>query len=346
MKQEFSYTSSNESLWIIGELTPEGSLHPITLELAAEAKALAQKFHTSLTAVLPVPESLSISRPVEEAFIHCGADRIIFAANSRLSFYTGQFYGELIAGLIQSYGIPSTILLPGTPLCREYASKLAFLLGTDLAADISGFDEEGNVIGLNSVEHSPSVLSFPSGAIRIVTIRPGVLKPPASASNPPASSPEIFFETETNIFSELPEKILVSEAFPSEHSSSLNDASVIVAGGRGMKGPEGLSLLEQLAACIGGETAVTRPCVDAGWAEAFRQVGQTGIRVSPRLYLAFGISGAIQHVSGFSGAKYVAAVNNNPNAHIFQFCDCGAVGDGKAIAAAMIHLLQKDDSIL
>ncbi len=170
---------------------------------------------------------------------------------------------------------------------------------------------------------------------RLALFRPGTFDPVESGGEAQveelAPSFEDFSTTAT----------MIEQAHEEAEGPSIEDADVIVAGGRGLGGPENFSLVEALAKALGGAVAATRAVVDAGWYPYATQVGQTGKTVSPKLYVACGISGAIQHKVGMQGSGTVVAINKDPNAPIFEFCDLGVVGDLHEIVPKLTELVQQ-----
>ena len=182
----------------------------------------------------------------------------------------------------------------------------------------------------------------PKNRPQMATVRPGVMARAKKIEKSNAS-----FE---KIIPELKEEDIRSKLIGTiEHDQkrvNLTDAKIIVSGGRGIKNKDGFALIESLAKALGGEVGSSRACVDAGWIDSSHQVGQTGTTVRPDLYIACGISGAIQHLAGMSESKYIVAINTDKNAPIFDICDYGIVGDLKEIIPALVSSIESGEFTL
>lgn len=323
-------------IWVIGEVSQKGSILPITIELIGEGKKLADQLEKKLVLVMiGAKES-----PEWEKLLHYGIDVVIILYGEKLRYYSNEQYPKSLTKLIAPYK-PSVLLIGGTSFGREYAPKLAVCLQTDLIADASNLsvDSETNCIRVIRPSFDGKNLSsfvFQKNSIQIITVRQGVMRKAIYQ----AIKSGILLKLQENSQEENKTKIIEKRETESTEYH-LEEATVVAAGGRGMKSREGFDLLEKLADRIGAEVASTRPCVDAGWTKPVQQVGQTGVTIKPDLYLAFGISGAIQHITGFSDAKYVIGINTNSKASIFHYCDYGVVGDAKKILEALIEELDK-----
>jgi electron transfer flavoprotein alpha subunit len=220
---------------------------------------------------------------------------------------------------------PAVILAPGTTAGRDYAPVVAARLGAGLAADCTEVAAEGGQISaLRPVLGGRAVsrVHFAQGQPALATIRPGSsARATAGATN---SAVEPF--TVTLSPDDLRVTLVGTEAKGGE-GSRLDSADVVVAGGRGLKEPDKFALVEQLAATLGGAVGATRAVVDAGWRPHHEQIGQTGRTVSPKLYIAVGVSGAVQHNVGMQGSDAIVAINRDPDAPIFKLASFGIVGD-------------------
>jgi electron transfer flavoprotein alpha subunit len=229
-----------------------------------------------------------------------------------------------------------TVLLASSVLAADVAAGLAARLGAGLNWDLTDLRlEGGELVGIRSALGDTVVADVGwIGAPRIGLIRAGAFEPP----EPVGSGEVIPFDATFHEFSSRAE--LVERTHEASSGPSIEDAEVIVAGGRGLGRAENFSLCEALASALGGAVAATRAVVDAGWYPYSAQVGQTGKSVSPRLYVACGISGAIQHKVGMQSSGTIVAINKDPNAPIFDFADLGVVGDVEQIVPRLTELLQ------
>jgi electron transfer flavoprotein alpha subunit len=225
------------------------------------------------------------------------------------------------AALVQ----PAVILAPGTTAGRDYAPVVAARLGAGLAADCTEVTAEGGQISaLRPVLGGRAVsrVQFAPGQPAVATMRPGsYARPTAGATSPAVEALPLALSPD-----DLRVTLVGTEAKCGE-GSRLDSADVVVAGGRGLKEPDKFALVEQLAATLGGAVGATRAVVDAGWRPHHEQIGQTGRTVSPKLYIAVGVSGAVQHNVGMQGSDTIVAINRDPDAPIFKLASFGIVGD-------------------
>jgi electron transfer flavoprotein alpha subunit len=229
-----------------------------------------------------------------------------------------------------------TVLFPASVLAADVAAGLAARLEAGLNWDLTDLRLEGDeLVGIRPALGDTVLVDVGwASTPRLALIRSGTFDPVESGGA--AETKEIAASFED--FSTRPR--LVEHLTEKSAGPSIEEADVIVAGGRGLGGPEGFSYCEELAEALGGAVAATRAVVDAGWYPYAAQVGQTGKTVSPRLYVALGISGAIQHKVGMQGSGTIVAVNKDPNAPIFDFADLGVVGDLTQIAPKLTELLR------
>lgn len=316
---------------IVGEQKKQ-ELLPMTLELIGAGKKLAQQCHASVSVIL-VGEDV---KKEAERLKHYHLDEILCVADQRLKERHSSMHQKAIARCLREKQ-PKAVLIGGTAFGRVLAGSLAFELDTEVLVDaakifydsqldnivISRPASDGKHMADFAVDHS----CFP-----IITIRSGVM---GKAEYEEKESGDLLF-IDPDWLKEDSQDLVYKETLPKQGKEiCLDQAKIIVAGGRGMKGEQGFVLLEKLAEKIGGEVGSSRPCVDAGWTVAQQQIGQSGVFVKPKLYLAFGISGAIQHMTGIE-AECILAVNQNPRAAIFQYCDYGIVGDAEKILECMV----------
>ena len=228
------------------------------------------------------------------------------------------------------------VLFGASVLSADVASGLAARLDAGLNWDLMDLSlADGELVGKRPALGDTVIVDVGwKGGTRLGLVRSGALDAVESGGTAEVES----FETTFSDFSTL--ATLVDQTQEVSSGPSIEDADIIVAGGRGLGSPEGFTLLEELASALGGAVGATRAVVDAGWYPYSTQVGQTGKSVSPRLYIACGISGAIQHKVGMQGSGTIIAINKDPNAPIFDFCDIGVVGDLHAIVPKLTELVR------
>jgi electron transfer flavoprotein alpha subunit len=253
------------------------------------------------------------------------------ADDERLAAPLPQPRVDVLAKLVRDEGF-DTVLFGQSVLAADVAAGLAVRLDAGLNWGLVDFDgEKGRAPQLQDTVVVEVGWSTP--------VRIGVFRAGALDATPLTGSSEVRdAAVELEDFSTQSE--MVEQAHAEQQGPSIEDADVIVAGGRGLGEPEKFALAEELAAALGGAVAATRAVVDAGWYPYSAQVGQTGKTVSPKLYVALGISGAIQHKVGMQGSSTIVAINKDPNAPIFEFCDLGVVGDLHAIVPKLTELVR------
>ncbi|TML21302.1 MAG: electron transfer flavoprotein subunit alpha/FixB family protein [Actinobacteria bacterium] len=231
---------------------------------------------------------------------------------------------------------PDAVPFGASVLASDVAAGLAARVGAGLNWDLTDLVLEGDeLVGKRPALGDTVLVDVGwTGAPRIALVRAGALDPVESGGSATVEDFEVGFSD----FSTL--ATLVEQTQEESSGPSIEDADVIVAGGRGLGSPEAFSLCEQLASALGGAVGATRAVVDAGWYPYSTQVGQTGKTVSPRLYVACGISGAIQHKVGMQGSGTIVAINKDPNAPIFDFCDLGVVGDLHQVVPKLTELVR------
>ncbi|MCP9484743.1 MAG: electron transfer flavoprotein subunit alpha/FixB family protein [Gaiellaceae bacterium MAG52_C11] len=264
-----------------------------------------------------------------------GASTVYVADDPKLEAPLPQPRVDAIAQLVQDKGI-ETVLFAQSILSADIAAGLAARLDAGLnwqLVDIAS--QDGTVVGKqsalgDSVLVDVGWISTP----RLALFRAGIADPVESGGTATVERVEIRFQ-DHSLAAEM-----LEQAHEESSGPSIEDADIIVAGGRGLGAPEGFGMIEELAKALGGAVAATRAVVDAGWYPYSAQVGQTGKNVSPGLYVACGISGAIQHKVGMQSSKVIVAINKDPNAPIFEFADLGIVGDLHAIVPKLTELVR------
>jgi electron transfer flavoprotein alpha subunit len=323
-----------QGIWIIAEQR-EGELRKISFELTSEARRLADQLSQSVTAIL-LGSNIKQKAPELGKY---GADKVIVADDSRLATYTTDAYVSVIAELAQS-GEPAIILLGASVQGKDLSGRLAARLGVGMVQDCVAFSlENGNLVAKRPIYAGKAyaTVTFKDSVPQIATARPNVLE----LNEPDGSKSAEVVDAEFNLDdSQLKTKVV--EIIQEEGAKvDLTEAERIVSGGRGMKGPENYNILEELADIIDATVGASRSAVDSGWRPHSDQVGQTGKVVSPNLYIACGISGAIQHLAGMSTSKCIVAINKDPEAPIFQKADYGIVGDLFEVVPALSEEIKK-----
>jgi electron transfer flavoprotein alpha subunit len=265
-----------------------------------------------------------------------GAAKVFVADEQALEAPLPQPRVDALAQLVLSKQI-DTVLFAASVLASDVAAGLAARLDAGLNWDLADLEQQdGQLVGKRpALEDSVYVDVGWTSEPRLALFRPGTFDPVESGGEAEVEQLSPEFE----VFSLR--ATMLEQAHEESEGPSIEDADVIVAGGRGLGGPENFALVEGLAKALGGAVAATRAVVDAGWYPYAAQVGQTGKTVSPKLYIACGISGAIQHKVGMQGAGIVVAINKDPNAPIFEFSDLGVVGDLHEIVPKLTELVQQ-----
>jgi electron transfer flavoprotein alpha subunit len=265
-----------------------------------------------------------------------GARKVYVADDPALEAPLPQPRVDALAQLVGEKGI-ETVLFGASVLASDVAAGLAARLDAGLNWDLIDVAlEDGSLVGKRpALEDSVYVDVGWTGEPRLALFRPGAFDPAETGGEAEVEE----FSPEFEVFSMR--ATMIEQAHEESEGPSIEDADVIVAGGRGLGSPDNFALVESLAKALGGAVAATRAVVDAGWYPYAAQVGQTGKTVSPKLYIACGISGAIQHKVGMQGSGVVVAINKDPNAPIFEFCDLGVVGDLHEIVPKLTELVQQ-----
>ena len=264
-----------------------------------------------------------------------GATKVYVADAPELEAPLPQPRVDALAQLVGEQGI-DTVLFAASVLASDTAGGLAARLDGGLNWDLVDISvQDGALVGKRpALEDTVYVDVGWTSEPRLALFRPGTFDPVESGGQAEIEELTPAFEDFSTAAT------MIEQAHEEAEGPSIEDADVIVAGGRGLGGPENFSLVEALAKALGGAVAATRAVVDAGWYPYATQVGQTGKTVSPKLYVACGISGAIQHKVGMQGSGTVVAINKDPNAPIFDFADLGVVGDVEQVVPRLTELLR------
>lgn len=323
-----------KDVWVFIECF-DGEPKRVGFELLGEGRKLAAALGQKLCAVV-------IGDKVDEAISQSalyGADKVYVVQGPEYRFYTADAYGKAMLALCEKY-MPGTILVGATVNGRDLGSKLAVSLRTGLTADCTGLFVDGeNVVWERPAFGGNLYAQIICGESRpqMGTVRAGNFKRPAPD---PDNKPEIIREELHASDDEIRTKVLDFVKAVESDGIKLEDAEIVVSGGRGMKKAENFKLLQELADVLGGAVGASRAAVDSGWVPQSRQVGQTGKTIAPTIYIACGISGAVQHLAGMSKSKIIVAINKDKTAPIFEVAHYGIVGDLFEVVPALTKELK------
>ena len=300
----------------------EGKFRKVAIEAVSEGKRLADKLGGELDAAVVGSGVQDIAASLGAY----GATKVYVVDDPALKDYTPHGYTKALCRIVKETQ-PSILLMGCTSMGRDLGPKVAARLATGIAPDCTALeiDADGRLLMTRPMFAGGAIVKVvcPDSTPQIATIRPNVF----AASTPDESQSAEVVKMDAEV---SPDELrtLVREVIKSAGATvDLTEAQVIVSGGRGMGGPENFKILEELAEALGAAVGASRAAVDAGWRDHQFQVGQTGKTVSPVLYVACGISGAIQHLAGMKTSKVIVAVNKDPEAPIFKMADYGIVGD-------------------
>lgn len=323
-----------QGVWTIAEQR-DGEIRKITYEIVSEGRRLADALGQEVTVILL---GSNIKEKAAELGQY-GADKVLVADDSRLEPYTTDAYVSVISELVKAND-PQILILGASVQGKDLAARLAASLDVGMAQDCTVFAiEDGNLVATRPIYAGKAYakVTFQNSLPQMAAARPKVM----SINEPDASrSAEVVDASFTLDDGDLKTKV-VDVAKDESGKVDLTEADKIVSGGRGMKDPENYKILEELADLIGASVGASRAAVDAGWRPHTDQVGQTGKVVSPNLYIACGISGAIQHLAGMSTSKVIVAINKDEDAPIFQKADYGVVADLFGVVPALTEEVKK-----
>ncbi|MFH1683995.1 MAG: electron transfer flavoprotein subunit alpha [Candidatus Margulisiibacteriota bacterium] len=315
--------SHYKGVWVFAEQR-EGKIQPIAYELLGEGRKLARELNTDLSAVLCGGED--IEEEVAHLFAY-GADKVYLLHHNELKDYKSLPYTRAVAELLTK-NKPEVFLLGATTMGRDLAARLAIRVGAGLTADCTGLsiDPAKKILQQTRPAFGGNIMATiisPNNRPQMATVRPKVFR--KSDKQDGRKGELIKFNPAIN-----PEDLVVKliEVIKDESVKvNLTEAEIIVSGGRGIGEAKNFKLIEDLAKSLGGAVGASRATVDAGWISAHHQVGQTGKTVAPKLYIACGISGKIQHLVGMQSSDTIVAINKDPDAPIFKVATYGIVGD-------------------
>ncbi|HVN74683.1 MAG TPA: electron transfer flavoprotein subunit alpha/FixB family protein [Thermoanaerobaculaceae bacterium] len=307
-----------------------GSIRKASLEALSEARRLASGAGWSVCAVVA---GHGVAAKAAELGAW-GAGRAYVAEEERFARYSSEGYAAVVRAAAEKCA-PVAVFMAATALGRDLSGRVAARLGWGCFADVTKLAVDGGTVKAIRPVYSGKALASVDGAGKpvVVTLRPNVF-PAESAGGAAEVEPLPVVPAEI--------RAVVKEILAKEGGElDVAEADVIVTGGRGIKGPENFALIRDLAKVLGAAVGASRAVVDAGWIEHSHQVGQTGKVVSPSLYIACGVSGAIQHLAGMSSSKVIVAINKDPEAPIFKVADYGIVGDLFQVVPALTEEVRK-----
>lgn len=323
-----------KDVWVFAEQRA-GVLMPVVIELLGEGRKLAQQRSSKLCAVV-AGENLDA---LCNELVGYGADIVYSADSPLLAQYTTDGYTKVIHAAIKKYE-PEIVLYGATHIGRDLAPRLAARVDTGLTADCTALaidEETGNIMQTRPAfgGNLMATIVCPNHRPQMSTVRPGVMD--RAVQDTAHTGERVQLEVELSLGDIRTRVVEVVKSV--KEMVSLTEANVVVSGGRGLGTPEGFDMIKKLADKLGGVVGSSRACVDAGWIDHAHQVGQTGTTVKPTLYIACGISGAIQHLAGMQESDVIVAINKDEHAPIFEVADYGIVGDVYEIVPMLAEAL-------
>jgi electron transfer flavoprotein alpha subunit/NAD-dependent dihydropyrimidine dehydrogenase PreA subunit len=324
-----------KGVWVIAEHF-QGDIHKVVYQLLTKGRELANELNVSLTVVILGDDF----EEVLETFGEYGVDEVIYIKSKLLRNYYSDLYVKAVSEIIEERK-PEIILIGATPTGRDFAPRIAKRLNAGLTADCTGLEIEEDTKNLLQTRPTfggniMATIRTPTSRPQMATVRPGIFKANKMAKNKPKI---------TTITKKFEEKDSVTKILKivkkQKEKINLEDAEIIVAGGRGVGSKENFKIIEELAEVLGAEMGGSRVTIELNWLDQDRQVGQTGKTVTPRLYIACGISGAIQHLVGMENSEIIVAINKDPHAPIFSVAHYGIVGDLHKVIPVLIDEIKK-----
>ncbi|WPZ19227.1 electron transfer flavoprotein subunit alpha/FixB family protein [Geobacillus subterraneus] len=324
-------------IWVYIEVR-DGKVAPVSLELLGAGRTLADKRGTELGGVLIGSDVKSLA-PTLFAY---GADVVYVYDDPIFAHYRTEPYMRALLHCCQKYK-PEVLLYGATPTGKDLASAIATDLPTGLTADttILDIEEDTGLLLASRPAFGGNIMATilcKKYRPQMATVRPKVMK---ALSADPARTGRII-EEQIELHEEQMRTKVLEVVRETVKKARIDEADIVVAGGKGMGSKEGFQLIHELADVLGAAVGASRDVVEAGWIDHHHQVGQTGVTVTPKIYFAIGISGAIQHIVGMQNSELIIAINKDPNAPIFQACHYGIVGDALEIVPLLIKRLKEE----
>ncbi|MDP3048702.1 MAG: FAD-binding protein [Thermodesulfovibrionales bacterium] len=323
-----------KGVWVFAEQR-EGSIASVSLELLGAGRKLADELKTELSAVL-----FGATEKDANELIKWGADKVYHSGNAVFEKFNDEPYSKLLVTLINEHK-PAIVLAGATPIGRSFMPRVAASLRTGLTADCTALEidkDTGNLLQVRPAfgGNIMATILCPNHRPQIATVRPRVMK---KGEYNPEKRGEIVSVDAENLTSRTKVIETIKETLGCK--VNLQEADIIIAGGRGLGDAKGFNLLFELAEILGGTVGASRAAVDEGWIPYRHQVGQTGKTVCPKIYIACGISGAVQHLVGMQSSDIIIAINKNPEAPIFNVATYGIVGDIYEVLPLLIKKLKE-----
>jgi electron transfer flavoprotein alpha subunit len=323
-------------IWVFAEWR-EGVIHKVSHELLSTGRILADKLGVPLAGVLL---GHKLSDDVIKELIAYGADTVYVVDHPELAHFRDDAYAKVMVELIRQ-NKPEVLLAGATTIGRSFIPRVAASLGTGLTADCTELDvnEEGLLLQTRPAfgGNVMATIICPNKRPQMATVRPKVMKPLKRPDHQgeiiPVTVPEACLESRIEVLEVIPEK---------DQTAKLTEADAIVSGGRGLQKPENFALIEEVAHLFKAAVGASRGAVEEGWIAPSHQVGQTGRTVSPALYMAVGIAGAIQHLVGMQSSNVIVAVNKDPMAPIFDVATYGVVADLFEFIPAFVRRIKQE----
>ena len=328
--------SAFHDIWVFAQTDSAGTVLPVAFELLGRARELAAQRGCRVVAV--VGETSTAGATAANELIAHGADEVLRCQDDRLAVNDSSVFAHWICALAREYR-PEVILYGATDFGRELAPSIAVRLQTGLTADctVLEMDEESGLLHQTRPALGGNLMATimcPAHRPQMATVRPGIF------CAPEVNATRTGRVTDVELDETVASRVRVVEHIPADSQASIAEAKRLLVLGRGIGSKKNLPVMRRLAELLGAEIGCTRPLVEAGWLEYRHQVGQTGVSVAPELLISMGVSGAIQHLAGVSGARTVVAVNEDADAPIFNAAQYAVVGDCVEVAQRLIAQLE------
>ena len=326
----------SKNVYVIAEQR-DGKIMKVSYELIGKARELADDLGQEVVAVLMGSGVEAVAGDLAKA----GADKVVVVDDPMLAEYVTEPYTKAVTAVIKAQD-PEIVIFGASSIGRDLAPRVSARIHTGLTADCTKLeiDPETKLLNMTRPAFGGNIMATilcANHRPQMATVRPGVMQ--ALADCDKVGTVEKF-DVE---FTAEDMNVEICEVVKTEKKSvDITEAKILVSGGRGLGGPEGFEPLKELAKVLGGEVSSSRAAVYAGWIDRDRQVGQTGKTVRPDLYIACGISGAIQHAAGMEESEFIVAINKEESAPIFSICDLGIVGDLNKIVPKLTEALKKN----